>query len=276
MKTFHNMDIKRVIQVLLRDIADLQHFVDEVKSEGSPGPTDLELISTRLSGVQHMLERSVEGVGALQGQLAAAGERIEALQAATVAAEKSHPLVKPDREPAVEAISIPKAEVEIKVPDEKPVVNTIAEEVKEIPAVESMAEPEELYGPEAGVKDESEDAGDGVGLVEEKADHAVLGERFSHSKSLNDMLLEQGKGDSKYSHMPIVSLQSAIGINDRFLFTRELFEGNAQHYQETMAKLDAMQNLQEAASFLRAHYTWKKSDTSLKFIELVRRRFQSA
>ncbi len=270
------MDIKRVLQVLLRDIADLQQFVEEVKNEASLGATDLELIHTRLSGIMHMLERSAEGVGELQRQLNAAEHRAEALAAVKIPASE---VVKVETEVSKMA-ETPVAQPAVKVPKvagvrlaEVALDAAVSEdEVAVIPAevLESVAvvETKEMDVPV------QESSGDGVDLVEISGDHPVLGEKFIQGKSLNDLLVEQSKGDSKYSHMPITNLQAAVGINDRFLFTRELFDGSAQHYQETMARLDGMQNLQEAAAFLRATYTWKKSDTSLKFIELVRRRFQ--
>ncbi len=270
------MDIKRVLQVLLRDITDLQQFVEEVKSDASPGITDLELIETRLSGIKHMLERSAEGMGELQRQLYAAEQRANALASAVVpvSVETSGKEISKQNEPSNLAPEnkAPKVEVQEQIREVTEAVES--EQPPVATAVEVDIPVTEVKNPEAEVSVE-EPVGDRVDLVENPGDHAVLGEKFSQSKSLNDLLVEQGKGDSKYSHMPIISLQAAVGINDRFLFTRELFDGNAQHYQEVMARLDGMQNLQEAAAFLRSTFTWKKNDTSLKFIELVRRRFQS-
>jgi len=90
---------------------------------------------------------------------------------------------------------------------------------------------------------------------------------------VNDLLLEKGKSDPKVAHLPIESLASAIGINDRFLFVRELFDGKSEEFNETISQIDLMKDIHEAAAYLRNMYKWKKSETSLKFIDLVKRRF---
>jgi hypothetical protein len=114
-----------------------------------------------------------------------------------------------------------------------------------------------------------------VDLEEDKvaATPSTFGEKFSSSRSVNDLLLEHSKSDLKYSHMPVDSLQSAIGINDKFLFTRELFEGDADAFAQTIRIIDAMSGINDAAAYLRDNFKWKKNETSLKFIDLVKRRF---
>ena len=69
------------------------------------------------------------------------------------------------------------------------------------------------------------------------------------------------------------SLQAAIGINDRFQYIRELFDGDNQKYLEAVKTIDSFDNLKDAVEYLRDNYKWKKNETSLKFVRLVKRRF---
>ncbi len=102
----------------------------------------------------------------------------------------------------------------------------------------------------------------------------ILGEKFTAGKSVHDLLMsEKTKNDLKFSNIPIHNLASAIGTNDRFLFTRELFDGNMEQFNETIRQLDTMKTIREAVDFLQEHFQWKKSETSTKFLELVKRRF---
>jgi hypothetical protein len=101
-----------------------------------------------------------------------------------------------------------------------------------------------------------------------------LGDSFSKEKSVNDLMGEDfSKLEHKLSNRPVISIQSAIGINDRFQYIRELFEGSAESFTKTVADLDSMNDLKEAVNYLQNHFKWKKNETSLKFVNLIKRRF---
>ncbi|MFA5588891.1 MAG: hypothetical protein WC987_08990, partial [Mariniphaga sp.] len=61
--------------------------------------------------------------------------------------------------------------------------------------------------------------------------------------------------------------------NDRFQYIRELFDGDNQKYLEAVKTIDSFDNLKDAVEYLRDNYKWKKNETSLKFVRLVKRRF---
>lgn len=102
-----------------------------------------------------------------------------------------------------------------------------------------------------------------------------LGDSFLKGKSVNDIITDQNKLEYKLSNRPVSSIQAAIGINDRFQYIRELFDGDSDKFLETVKTLDSMQNIKEAVDFLRRNFKWKKNETSLKFVNLVKRRFQN-
>ena len=101
-----------------------------------------------------------------------------------------------------------------------------------------------------------------------------LGDSFSKEKSVNDLMSDDiSKLEHKLSNRPVTSLQSAIGINDRFQYIRELFEGSADNFVKTVADLDSMNDIKEAVNYLQSNFKWKKNETSLKFVSLIKRRF---
>ena len=75
----------------------------------------------------------------------------------------------------------------------------------------------------------------------------------------------------------IVDLRTTIGINDKFLFINELFEGNMRIYDEAIQKLNTDTTIAEADMMLldlKIIYNWdSESPTVKKFVELVRRKF---
>lgn len=101
----------------------------------------------------------------------------------------------------------------------------------------------------------------------------IVGEAFQKERSINDALGENKSGESKLSNGPISSLRAAIGLNDRFLFIREIFGNNAEKYNLVIDNLDKLETIQQAVEYLKANLSLEKNETSLKFVDLLKRRF---
>jgi hypothetical protein len=106
-----------------------------------------------------------------------------------------------------------------------------------------------------------------------KPDNAVIGETFQKERSLNDSIGENKSLESNLSNSPITSLRAAIGLNDRFIFIREIFNNNTDKYNTIIDKLDKMERIQEAVEYLKANLSMQKNEASLKFVDLLKRRF---
>lgn len=102
---------------------------------------------------------------------------------------------------------------------------------------------------------------------------AVIGETFQKERSLNDAMGEQKSTESALNNGPISSLRAAIGLNDRFLFIREIFDNNTEKYNTVIENLDKLETIQQAVEYLKANLSLQKNDTSLKFVDLLKRRF---
>lgn len=72
-------------------------------------------------------------------------------------------------------------------------------------------------------------------------------------------------------------VSESIGINDKFRFINELFQGNAKEYAAVIEQLNAIQSPDEAEAFLnsiRAIYEWKDDNAAVEeFVETVQRRY---
>lgn len=81
----------------------------------------------------------------------------------------------------------------------------------------------------------------------------------------------------KLQENKINDLRTTIGINDKFLFINELFEGNMRIYDEAIQKLNASSTMAQVDLLLldlKIVYNWdSESPTVKKFVELVRRKF---
>ncbi len=101
----------------------------------------------------------------------------------------------------------------------------------------------------------------------------TVAEIFVQEKSVNDILSPGKTIDHQLSGSPLTKLEAAIGLNDRFQFIRELFGNDAGIFNQTVKQIDQMENIREAVAFLNSHFKWKKNETSMKFAQLVKRRF---
>lgn len=287
------MDNKKLLHILLKDVVDLEDLILSLKSTGTSDPLDFELIYTKVTGVRHLLEvmgqredqlvqpekKQVSNQSLVDKVSPDSGRPVSGFMNTQIeeVAEDIHPEVRqshpeekklsapPVQEPKPEPVSLPESMPELQSePVSSPEVNPEPQPEPEVEHVQLTMH--DTTG--------AADDGDEVELEEVAASgKQTLGERFVQGRSVNDLLLEQSKSESKFSNLPVSSLQAAIGINDKFLFTRELFDGNAKAFSEVIRKLDDMTGIHEAAVYLRENFKWKKTETSLKFIDLVKRRF---
>jgi hypothetical protein len=81
----------------------------------------------------------------------------------------------------------------------------------------------------------------------------------------------------KLQHNKITDLKSAIGINERFQFINELFDGNMKEYTVALDQINSFSSYDEAESYianLQEVYKWQTDNLIAEnFKELVQRRF---
>ncbi len=82
---------------------------------------------------------------------------------------------------------------------------------------------------------------------------------------------------TKVSKTAISDIKSAIGINDKFQFTNELFQGNAEEYLIAIQQLNSSDNFESAMTYflsLKLLYNWNmENETVIRLLDLVNRRF---
>jgi hypothetical protein len=101
----------------------------------------------------------------------------------------------------------------------------------------------------------------------------TLNETLGKPQQLANDVLSPEKNESGYPIMPINSIWDGIGINDRFLYIRELFANSSAKFETTITALDKLETIQDAVNYLKLNFKWAKTDASQKFLVLVKRRF---
>ncbi|PLX11557.1 MAG: hypothetical protein C0597_14855 [Marinilabiliales bacterium] len=104
-----------------------------------------------------------------------------------------------------------------------------------------------------------------------------MADKFHSKKFVHDDIAKKNvKKDvsSKMQSKPINDINSAIGLNDKFIFIRELFGNDKMHYHETIQILNNFDNYDNAVEFLDENFDWDSDDTNyMRLKELVRRKY---
>ncbi len=104
---------------------------------------------------------------------------------------------------------------------------------------------------------------------------------LDNSTSINDTFAGDAPKKTvadKLSRQPIKDLKSAIGLNQKFLFMNDLFEGENELFNNAINKINSFNSLPEAIAFIDSNLSsaWDKENSSvLNFMDLVERRFMA-
>ncbi|MCK4344515.1 MAG: hypothetical protein KAX05_04455, partial [Bacteroidales bacterium] len=110
-----------------------------------------------------------------------------------------------------------------------------------------------------------------------KKEPETLADLFRNSKSFRSEELAEKNPvmdlSSKLQSQPISDIGSAIGLNDKFLFINELFNGNSEKFEETISYLNNAPNFNDAFNYLNEHFDWEMENPSVqKLLDLARRK----
>lgn len=270
------MENKKLLKYLLKDLSELDEMFAE-KDKNSFDELEMEFIQNRVSGAKRLVQLFFEHEN----------ECTSEIKSDSILKQKSELQNEDLRKERVQ-VKIEERKPEIKVEEKTPVINMTEEKVQVVenkivaPEIVTISEDEIQEQPKEGVplqatKSRPVAVQQELQLEDEEPfdSHSKrLGDSFSKEKSVNDLMSDDfSKLEHKLSNRPVDSIHSAIGINDRFQYIRELFEGSADNFVKTVADLDSMDDIKEAVNYLQSNFKWKKNETSLKFVNLIKRRF---
>jgi len=275
------MENKKLLKYLLKDLSELDEMFSE-KGKNSFDDFEMEFIQNRVTGAkrliqlffEHKNDKPAEFKSDNSSHQKTESQNFDLLKVKSEinVEEKTPEIIVEEKihETAIEE-KIKVAENEIKVPEiaKVPEMAKVAEVVIH-EKTENEVSVQEVSTQSVVVQQELQMEDEEPVDIHNKR----LGDSFLKEKSVNDLMSDDfSKLEYKLSNRPVSSIQSAIGINDRFQYIRELFEGSTDNFVKTVADLDSMNNIKDAVNYLQSNFKWKKNETSLKFVNLIKRRF---
>ncbi|NLA25264.1 MAG: hypothetical protein GX879_09895 [Bacteroidales bacterium] len=112
----------------------------------------------------------------------------------------------------------------------------------------------------------------------ENESNKTLGEQLGKNKtSINDMLAQRGTQQdvaTRLTAKPISDIKLAIGVGDRFLFIKELFNGDGDVFNNTIEHLNSLISIEDANSYLNNKFNWSSESNTVKhFMSIVQRKY---
>ena len=88
-----------------------------------------------------------------------------------------------------------------------------------------------------------------------------------NTTTLADTIAAPAALGEEINHSHIKSLRKAIGINDKFLMIRDLFDGDGDAYEQTLNELDAFESFDDCLLYIAEnHPEWNPDSEGAKFL----------
>lgn len=234
-----------------------------------------ELLASVAGVFEKREELLIERMSLLERRLEELEQKLDRYEAGLQAEVE---VVAPEAEDAVEEEQLP---VEDAVSDEAMLsVEEQADEPAVVESVEEMPAPQQEIEIEFEFDEEDMEVVEQAGDVEEVNGIEEIGGVGEEQEPAIVSVMEKARPDWYDWEVDIPGpylddIWDGIGLNDRMLFLNELFCGNDDDFRETLAALNGMGNLVEAAAYVRERFPeWnEESDEVYRFYMTVRRRF---
>ncbi len=275
------MEFKNTFEILTKDIQDIEKLVASLQNSGGGSTIELDLALSKLRNVYEILTL-------IRDDRSAAASNPEPRREAPAPPSERREIAPQDRRgisPLAGDGEQPQAETG--VPPQAQTGVPPQAETGVPPQAQTGVPPQEQTGTPAG-NETGADSGPGSGTLpaeppREREDPvatspapSILAEKFSASSSINDNMGggREKKPESKYLGKPIDSIGRNIGINDRFLIIREMFDGDADRFSRLVRQLDEAGNYEEAEKLLDEAFSGNRDHDGAEILEgLVKRRY---
>jgi len=234
------MSNEPLFERLIREWDETTSLLKEAKEKGKLSALDADLLRARFVRLYDMLLELKTGIRPPEYFTTAKAEPRPAQEAEPARVKEKPQVQEPSIAPSKDVLS-----------ETAPEIASAAEEPARQPAEE-------------------------IKKTKQKAE--ILADKFAGTrKFMHDRLAENvgGKKDlsSVMKSRPISNIESAIGLNEKFLFIKELFAGNAHRYKETIDILNNASGYDEAITYIRRNFSWDEEDpVVMQLLELVQRR----
>ncbi|HUX96731.1 MAG TPA: hypothetical protein VMV47_13435 [Bacteroidales bacterium] len=237
------MEFNATIDLIIKDLDDACRIIDDLKSYPGVPELQIELAKAKcksagdvISLLKHIRQQPVT----------LNPEKIEKPEV------KELPVIKTKPAETLLTFDQPSPVEEKKEPVK---TSNIQEEIKKSPEKEIVAKKSET--PQTG--------------------SAIIADKFSNMSARINEQLGTKKGDAdvteRIKSKHIHSLKEAVGVNDRFFFIREIFNGDKELYDQAIARLENVQSESDLKAVIASYTGTNVENEAIKqLLDIVKRK----
>lgn len=290
------MEFKDKIEILFKEIQDIKNFVEIIKNNDQISQIESDILKSRIQGLYMTF---------LELGKKESGPESISLEKDVSEFEKNYKVIedlKPEPDPEdetfrddmtfIEETESPeiKESADVQVEEDES-VEAIKEEVKVVEKQGLDSEPLSAPVPEPEI-DVVTGKEEGLNINEELEVENIINDKIvqpskevvsdlykNKQKYRNESLQKErvtSDISSKFHNNPITDIASSIGINDKFRYVRELFDGDSSKYSSTIEVLNQVGSEVDAVNYLKDNFSWDMEDKLVsRLLELTRRKLKT-
>ena len=229
------MDFNATIDLIIKDLREAQEIIDDLKKYPGVPVLQVELAKSRCKSAG-------EVIACLKN--IQSGVTAETVSVSAVPEKTEEPAIVPDN-------------IADKMPEKPEIVPEVQNEL-----IELVAEAREAIQQPSRKPVES----------------TIIADKFSHLSSRFNEQLGSSRGPDEVSEMmrskPLKNLSDAIGFNDKFLFIREIFNGNKDVYSQAITRLESVGSFSEARGLIMNYKgDDDENEAVTQLLDIVKRKF---
>lgn len=251
------MDFNTTIDIIIKDLREAREIIDDLKHYPGVPQIQVELAKSKCKSAEEII--ALLKTMKLEFQ-SPSGQKAEVIKVTDIVEDVK----------VIKSTKPVRPEVLIEINDKEDSQSLTAK-------VNSKKEPEVIKPSVKEKQVKQDDTMIRKKLREKQTDKNIVADKFSaRSNTYNEQLgniKSEGDISSVIKSRPVTNLTEAIGINDKFLFIREIFDGDPLSYYEAIAKLNNVENLSDAKAVIMS-YTGEsdENETVKQLLDLVKRK----
>lgn len=256
------MDLNSALDIIIKDLREAREIIDDLRNVKGVSVIQIELAKSKCKSAEEI-------IGLLK--------TIEQTTANAAVTEFGESDFTASQKPATSSHDLP-GSVGMPAPDiSEPESENITKEIKQEPLMELEDEkPDARIDAETTATDKPVKHPKPPEPPKPKG-KTILADRYGEPADRVNEMMRGTRGDNdisaKLKQSPISNLIEAIGVNDRFLYIREVFGGNKEAYHAAVEKLNSVSSSDEAENIINSYSSGEGDPAAVKsLLDLVRRK----
>lgn len=278
------MEKEALIDIILNDIKEVETLVRSFKGKSSIAPAFLNLTKTKLKNISEELnlleqfESTTPVAETSESSLTSSSGTKKTDSDGAQIAESSNRFAREEATQEPEMITIVEKTVTKEVVE--PQVTEAVEKIPEAPTMSTGSQPVNIESQPEIQQTETPEPPQQTKVHQperKNKEHSILGEQIGKDKtSVYERVATQKEQAESIKQLgkPVDDIRKAFGLNDRFYYQRELFNGNPELFNQTLDQINQMESYDSATHFLLSNFQWTEdNEVAEAFLKSVKRRF---